>query len=520
MFAFYCLNALVGNWDSKGGLVKATTYDILGEKQGQPWPLTTLHPAKTTPFGVSLVRHEVRYEDSTLFEGYPARRNWYPFSSDIYQEIFPSIEDKYPYPIRALFLYMASPAYSLPGGQNVIEVLSDPEKIPLVVASDITIGETSMYADYIFPDLTYLERWEFHGSHPAIPQKAQPVRNPAVAPVPGMATVFGETMPLSLEAMLLGLAEKLGLPGFGPQGFGPDLPFTRPEDFYLKMVANLAAGERPGDSVPDADNEEMEAFLDARRHLPPSVFDAERWKKAAGESLWRKVVYVLNRGGRFQDYEKAYEGDRSANPYGRLINLYLEKLARAKSAMTGGRLSGVPVYQPVQDVLGREIRDEAEGYDLNLITFREVTETKTRTVADYWLGAVHPTNEILVARRDAERLGLRDGDRVRVVSKSNPRGLWNLKNGTLKPMVGEVKLTEGLRPGVVGFSLGKGHWAYGATDVWIDGKRVPADPRRATGVHANAAMRLDDHLRNTCLLDPVGGSVSFYDTRVRLVKEV
>jgi hypothetical protein len=42
--------------------------------------------------------------------------------------------------------------------------------------------------------------------------------------------------------------------------------------------------------------------------------------------------------------------------------------------------------------------------------------------------------------------------------------------------------------------------------------------RRATGVHANAAMRLDDYLKNTCLLDPVGGSVSFYDTKVRLVK--
>jgi len=520
VLAFYCLNALVGNWDWKGGLVKATTYDILGGKPGQPWPLATLHPRKTIPFGISLVRHEVRYEESTLFEGYPARRNWYPFSSDLYQEIFPSIADAYPYGIRALFLYMASPAYALPGGQKVIEVLSDPEKIPLVVASDITIGETSMYADYIFPDLTYLERWEFHGSHPAIPQKVQPVRNPVVAPVPETVTVFGEAMPLSLEAMLLGLAERLGLPGFGPHGFGPDLPMTRPEDFYLKMVANLAAGEGPTDAVPEADDEEMRAFHEARRHLPKSVFDPERWKKAAGETFWRKVVYVLNRGGRFQDYENAYEGDRLANPYGRLVNLYLEKLARAKSSMTGRRLSGVPVYEPVRDVLGRPVQDDLEGYDLHLITFREVTETKTRTVADYWLGAVHPTNEILVSRADAERLGLRDGDRVRVVSRSNPRGVWDLKNGTLKPMVGVVKVTEGIRPGVVGFSLGKGHWAYGAADVWIDGKRIPADPRRATGVHANAAMRLDDHLGNTCLLDPVGGSVSFYDTRVRLVKEV
>jgi hypothetical protein len=54
--------------------------------------------------------------------------------------------------------------------------------------------------------------------------------------------------------------------------------------------------------------------------------------------------------------------------------------------------------------------------------------------------------------------------------------------------------------------------------VVIDGHRVPGDPRRATGIHANAAMWTDPALKNTCLLDPVGGSVSFYDTVVRLEK--
>jgi anaerobic selenocysteine-containing dehydrogenase len=86
-------------------------------------------------------------------------------------------------------------------------------------------------------------------------------------------------------------------------------------------------------------------------------------------------------------------------------------------------------------------------------------------------------------------------------------------------MVGKVKVIEGMRPGTVAFCLGFGHWAMGASDVVVDGQRIKGDPRRATGVHANAAMRLDDYLKNTCMLDPVGGSVSFYDTQVRLLKE-
>jgi hypothetical protein len=61
--------------------------------------------------------------------------------------------------------------YSLPAGHKQIEILSDPKKIPLIFASDIVVGETSMYADYIFPDLTYLERWEFPGSHPSVTPK-------------------------------------------------------------------------------------------------------------------------------------------------------------------------------------------------------------------------------------------------------------------------------------------------------------------------------------------------------------
>jgi hypothetical protein len=53
----------------------------------------------------------------------------------------------------------------------------------------------------------------------------------------------------------------------------------------------------------------------------------------------------------------------------------------------------------------------------------------------------------------------------------------------------------------------------------IDGHRVKGEKARSAGIHANAAMWIDPALKNTCMLDPVGGSVSFYDTYVRLVPE-
>lgn len=517
--AWNALNLLIGNYDWRGGMVKASTYDHTGGKAGGPFDFKAgMHPAPAKPFGLGLLR-ERKYEETTLFGGaYPAPRPWFPNATDVYQELLPSAADGYPYPIKALLLYMGTPGYALPAGNTQIAVLADPEKLPLFVASDITIGESSMYADYIIPDLSFYERWEFHGSHPNNLWKVQPVRNPAIAPIPETVTVFGERMPISLEAFMLAAAEAMGLPGFGPDGFGAGQEFGRPEDLYLRMTANVAFGEKAdgSDAVAEASDEETAIFERARGHLPPEVYDPVKWRSAVGPH-WRRVVTVLNRGGRYQDFEKAFDGEKVRNVYGRQINLYCEKVAKSKDSMTGRSVDGLAAYRPIADSLGRPV--EPRPGDLILITHREIFHTKSRTAGNPWLHELFPENEILVNARDARARGLRTGDRVRVVSDSNPRGAWELPNFGVRPMVGKVRVIQGIRPGVISFSLGHGHWAYGASDVWIDGKRIVGDPRRGAGVHANAAMAVDPHLKNVCLQDLVGGSVSFYDSPVRLVKE-
>jgi anaerobic selenocysteine-containing dehydrogenase len=183
----------------------------------------------------------------------------------------------------------------------------------------------------------------------------------------------------------------------------------------------------------------------------------------------------------------------------------------------GGSIPPASTYLPgPTDALGRPVTDE--GYDLHLITHREVTHTKSRTIADYWLLTVLPEGIFLISKADAARLGLKNGDRVKVISASNPAGVWDLKNGVKKPMIGKLTVTETIRPGVVSFSLGHGHWAYGASDMVINGVRIRGDKRRAAGLHANAAMGVDPVLKNTCLSDVTGASAVFYDTKVKLVK--
>jgi anaerobic selenocysteine-containing dehydrogenase len=516
--ALMALNTLIGNYDWKGGMIVASTYNTDGTKtEAQPFNLKKITPKAGKAFGLSIIRHDAKYEESTLFDKakYPAKRNWWPLSSDVYEEILPSCADAYPYPVKAVFSYMGAPSYSLPAAQTQIEALVNLERVPLFFASDITIGVTSLYADYIFPDLHYLERWEMQGSHPNMPVKVQPIRQPVIASPNEIVTVFGEQQPISYETLWLALADKLGIPGFGPNGFGDGQPLTRPDDFYIRLVTNVATdGKEP---VADASPVEIDLFSAARQHLPKNVFDAERWKSIAGANF-AKVVQVLNRGGRFDTQEKSYKDDQVANKYGKYVNLYQEKTYKCKDAFTGKHYLGMAKYMPIVDTMDNQPTELSKGYELHMITQRDVRMTKSRTISHSYLTDSLPDNPIIIHTSDAKRLGLKTGDEVKVLSSTNPEGVWDLKNGPKKPMIGKVQVTETIRPGIITFTVGHGHWATGAVDQTIDGKVVKGDPRRAAGILANAAMWVDPHLKNTCMIDKVGGSVSFYDTKVNLVK--
>ncbi|MCZ7384189.1 MAG: hypothetical protein O8C63_05500 [Candidatus Methanoperedens sp.] len=158
--------------------------------------------------------------------------------------------------------------------------------------------------------------------------------------------------------------------------------------------------------------------------------------------------------------------------------------------------------------MGNEIKDE--GYPFQLITFKDILHTQSRTISNIWLNEIMPENYIWMNRIDATNLGVEFGDMIKITSPSNAEGVK-----------GKVVVMEGVRPGVIAVSHHYGHWAYGGKDMEIDGNVLKGDKRRNTGITVNPVMRLDSSLKGrspVCLQDPIGGSASFYDTKVKVEK--
>ncbi len=518
--AVILLNVLLGNADWAGGLAKGGGHwHESGGKDGSVYNFKEMHPGALKAFGVKITREGTHYEKTTLFQrdGYPAKRPFFPFTGNVYQEIIPSFAAGYPYPGKILLTHMGTPALAAPAGHTTIDMLRDPDRVPLYIASDIVIGETSMYADYLLPDVTYMERWGLPHVTPDVTTKTSKVRQPVAVPLTEEVEVDGERMPIQLETFMLAVAKKLGLSGFGKNALGDGLHLDRPEDWYLKMVANIAYGDKADEAVPDAGPEELALFEKARRHLPLSVYDVDRWRRAVRPEEWPKVVYVLNRGGRFAPYETAVDGEHLAGKLGSMFHVFSEKVAAANHSVTGEPFLGIPVWRGQRDSADEPV-DGGDQYPFALFTYKEPWGGQSRTISNYWsnLGLTR-TNHVLMARRDAERMGLRDGQRVRLVSKTNPEGRFDLGDGTFEEVVGPLKTVEGILPGTVAASWHFGHWAYGGNDVEIDGEIVPGDTRRTAGICPNAVMLVDPKLGDACMTDPIGGSASFYDSSVAVI---
>ncbi|MHB1310269.1 MAG: molybdopterin dinucleotide binding domain-containing protein, partial [Limisphaerales bacterium] len=328
----------------------------------------------------------------------------------------------------------------------------------------IAMGEVTAWADYVLPDTTYFERWSVVGLTPTTINKASPVRQPVVGVVQAANGDYQGVVPQAriMEDILIGLGNAM----HAIDASVPKPPWRNAWDYWGKAIANMAAqGDGPGTEA------------------------------------------VLARGGRFEDYTEAYDGERLRHRFGGRIYFFSEKLATKHHPMTGKWFDAVGKHEPICDLLGRSVAEQDQGFPLELITYKMSWHSQMHTCRYPWLMSIQAENFMEMNPVDANARGLRTGDRARLMSASAPEGVE-----------GMVRVTSTVAPGVVAVSHHFGHWEMSSRPGRTNGANTAFDASRRAGINANLVMRADPVLPNVTLQDVVGGSSSFYDTRVEIQK--
>ncbi|MCD8545707.1 MAG: tetrathionate reductase subunit TtrA [Sulfurospirillum cavolei] len=499
-YAVMMLGALVGNLNYKGGM--STGGGKFKDFNGSVYNLLA-YAGKQKPFGTRLDRARKAYETSSEYKQkvargenpYPAKDAWFPFTNAIESEVIHSSASAYPYKMGALISWCSNFMYGQSGAEHLIPLLKDPKKaVPLFIAIDPFINETSRYADYIVPDSVLYETWGVVSPWAAHLTKTSHVRYPIVAS-PNAKLQNGE--PISMDSFLIELGKSLNLAGFGANAInGTNAKFTleRPEDFYLRAFENIAMdGAAP---APEISEEEI-ALAGLEEYVVPL-------KRICGEN-WKRVAYVMSRGGRFADKSSAYEGNKMTKSYTKAIAVYNQTVGTSHHALTGELYSGVPRYYAPRLANGEKLKLNTPEYPFLAFSYKS-NVLSSATSALEALRDTRYTSYIDLNAKTAQQLGITHGEAVRVRSL----------DGTIE---GICRVKEGIHPLSIGIEHGSGREGEGAIDVKIDSVLKQGRIARRSGVNINKlGLRDITRLNMPTLSDFAVGSNARQAVPVRIEK--
>lgn len=470
-YAISMLNTLIGNLNVRGGLVlDAGPFGPFG-----PGPRYDFRfPGQKPPQGLALSRTRMPYEKSSEYKAkvaagespYPTKAPWYPMVGGLSTEMLAAGIAGYPYRAKAWINHMSNPIYGIAGLRNTLyEDLCDPKKLPLIVSIDAFINETTAIADYIVPDTVTYESWGTSAPWADVIAKSSTIRWPIVTP---KVEKTAEGVPISLESFFIAVAKKLGMPGFGPEAIGDTqsdqrYPLNTAEDFYLRGFANVAYAM--GQLVPDASDEDLrltgvEKMVDT---IQAHVKDEE----------WRKVAFLMTRGGRFDSIEDAWEGEQLKHAHHIMLPIWDEELAQQHYSMTGERFSGCPTWYPPRLSNGTPMRQQypEQQWPFLMSSYKSNIMSSLTMPVDR-LRQVHPHNPVSIHPEDARSLGIRNGDKIRISTPGNS-------------VEGVAMLRDGVMRGAIAIEHGYGHKELGARPQMIDGSPMPHNPAIGAGINLN-----------------------------------
>ena len=465
------LNALIGNLSLEGGVfVGGGKFN--GATDGPRYNMDSF-AGKVKPKGLSIARSKTAYESSEEYRNkvaagqspFPAKAPWYPFVAGQLTELLVSALEGYPYPLKAWISNMTNPFYGIAGLRGVAEEkLKDPARLPLFIAIDAFMNETTALADYIVPDTHNFESWGFSAPWAGVASKATTARWPVVR---AATSTTANGQPASMESFCIAVAKRIGLPGFGDNAItdpqGNRYPLNRAEDYYLRLAANIAfMGKAP---VAEAQPEDI-ALTGVQRIVPVMT------QTLKADEISR-VAFIYSRGGRFAPDISGRVENRVGNAWEKPLQIWNANVAAHRHAITGERFSGCPAWYPSRLSDGRAVEElfPEQEWPLKLISFKSNTMSSATAVIPR-LQHLKPVNLVALNPQDGQRYGLAHGDKVRITT---PGG----------QALAQISLLHGVMPGVIAIEHGYGHKEMGAAQHTLDGEPMAFDAQIRSGINLN-----------------------------------
>ena len=158
--AVHSLNALLGNFEKKGGLF-------------------FVDDPPFTKSGVAGIDAIARAGLGQIPIGQP-NASTFPVTQFSIESFTRNILDGSPYPISVLFLYGGNPLFQSPNHRELADAL---RKIPLVISLDTLLNETSEHAHIVLPDHHFMERWDEVSNVGTVGFTHVGIQHPVVSPL-------------------------------------------------------------------------------------------------------------------------------------------------------------------------------------------------------------------------------------------------------------------------------------------------------------------------------------------------
>jgi anaerobic selenocysteine-containing dehydrogenase len=238
--AIHSLNAITGSIDVPGGVLVR-----------RPVPLQDLPPVVLDDqTEKSLIHPRLDEMGSERF----------PLAQTVMSVIPNNMIEENPYPIEALFLYKSNPLYTAYNAEVYRKAF---EKIPLIVSFSSFIDESTLYADLILPDKTFLEKYQYVESSPV-----------------SKISVIGLTEPVldnlyntrPTEDVLLEITQRMG------KSFSMNFPWKNSREFVQYKIDALFRA-RKGTVFTDQFEENQLKLLEERGWWAPQYQSADRFKE-------------------------------------------------------------------------------------------------------------------------------------------------------------------------------------------------------------------------------------------------